>query len=146
MNWREKYSDKLVSAEEAVSHICSGDKIFFSDWVGEPPALVDALMQRAGDLENVEIIHGMSPGSNRYIDEDMAGHFHHTSLFLGAKTRPPYKERRIDYIGGTNFHEWPKMFAENPDLNPHWAFISLSLPDDDGNCSFRICPIWAVRR
>ena len=27
MNWREKYKDKIVTAEEAVSHIKSGDKI-----------------------------------------------------------------------------------------------------------------------
>jgi len=138
MDWERKYRDKICSAKEAVSHVQSGDKIIFADWVGEPPVLVDALMERASELKNVEIIHGMSPGSNSYVEKEYEGIFHHTSLFLGAKTRPPYREGRVSFLGGSNFHEWPKMFAENPDLNPHWAFIQLSLPDDEGNCSFGI--------
>lgn len=136
MNWQEKYRDRICTAREAVSHIQSGDKIIFADWVGEPPVLVEALMERADELRGVEIIHGMSPGPNRYVEKDYAESFHHISLFLGAKTRPAYKEGRIEYIGGTNFHEWPAMFAQSDLLNPHWAFIQVSLPDEEGNCSF----------
>lgn len=138
VNWKEKYKTKICSAAEAVSHIKSGDKIIFGDWLGEPPVLVDALMKRSPELKNVEIIHGMSPGPNSYVNKEYDGIFHHTSMFLGAKTRPAYKEGRVDFLGGTNFHEWPAIFAESPDLNPHWAFIQLSLPDEDGMCSFGI--------
>ena len=136
MDWKEKYKDKLCTAEEAVSHVASGDKIIFGDWVSEPPALVAALVARYEELEGVEIIHGMSPGPNAYVEPEYEGHFHHTSLFIGPKTRKAYAEKRIDYIGGTPFHLWPDMFAKNPDLNPHWAFIQLSEPDEEGMCSF----------
>lgn len=136
MNWKEKYANKICTAAEAVSKIQSGDKIIFGDWVSEPPALVDALIARAGELKGVEIIHGMSPGPNTYVAPEYEGIFHHTSLFIGPKTRTAYAEKRIDYIGGTNFHKWPEMFAKNPDLNPHWAFIQVSEPDEDGMCSF----------
>lgn len=136
MGWKEVYEKKICTPEEAVANIQSGDKIIFGDWVGEPPALVEALMKRSGELKNVEIIHGMSPGSNAYLEEEYAGIFHHTSLFLGPKTRSAYREHRVEFIGGSNFHEWPKMFAESPDLNPHWAFIQLSEPDAEGMCSF----------
>lgn len=27
MNWKEKYADKICSADEAVSHIKSGDRV-----------------------------------------------------------------------------------------------------------------------
>mgnify|MGYP000441253594 CR=1 FL=1 len=64
MDWHEKYRDKLTTAAEAVSHIKSGEKIIFADWIGEPPELVDALVARYEELENVEIINGMSPGTN----------------------------------------------------------------------------------
>lgn len=60
----EKYKDKMTTAAEAVSHVKSGEKIIFADWIGEPPALVDALVARYKELENVIIIHGMSPGPN----------------------------------------------------------------------------------
>jgi 4-hydroxybutyrate CoA-transferase len=138
MNWQEKYRDKIYTAEEVVSHIRSGDKIIFGDWAGEPPVLIEALMAKANTLKNVEIIHGMSPGPNTHIDKAYEGHFHHTSLFLGEKTRSAYREGRVDFLGGSNFHEWPKIFARNPDINPHWAFIQLSPPDEAGDCSFGI--------
>ena len=136
MNWKEKYIYKSCTPKEAVQHVKTGEKIIFGDWVSEPPALVEALVARAEELENVEIIHGMSPGPNAYVEPEYQGHFHHTSLFIGPKTRKAYAEKRIDYIGGTNFHLWPDMFAKNPDLNPHWAFIQVSEPDEDGMCSF----------
>lgn len=136
MDWKGKYANKIYTPEEAVGHVQSGDKIIFGDWVSEPPALVDALIKRADGLRTVEIIHGMSPGPNTYVEPGYEGIFHHTSLFLGPKTRKAYAEKRIDYIGGTNFHLWPDMFAKNPDLNPHWAFIQVSEPDENGWCSF----------
>ena len=136
MDWREKYKDKMTTAAEAVSHVKSGEKIIFADWIGEPPALVDALVARYKELENVIIIHGMSPGPNEYLEEKYEGHFHHISLFIGPKSRPAYHTGRVDYLGGTNFHNWPDMFAKNPDLNPHWAFIQVTPPNEDGMCSF----------
>lgn len=138
MNWQEKYQDKIVTAAEAVSHVQSGDKIIFGDWLGEPPALVDALIERAYQLKDVEIIHGMSPGPNPGAQEKYAGHFHHTSTFIGPKTRPDYGSPRLDYIGGTNFHNWPEMFAVSTQLNPHWAFVQVSEPDENGMCSYGV--------
>ena len=136
MDWKEKYADKIYTAAEAVSHVKSGEKIIFGDWVSEPPALVEALVNRADELKGVEIIHGMSPGPNAYVAPEYQGIFHHTSLFIGPKTRKAYAEKRIDYIGGTTFSRWPDLFAKNPDLNPHWAFIQVSEPDEEGMCSF----------
>ena len=136
MDWKEKYADKIYTAAQAVAKVESGEKIIFGDWVSEPPALVEALVNRADELKGVEIIHGMSPGPNAYVAPEYQGIFHHTSLFIGPKTRKAYAEKRIDYIGGTTFSRWPDLFAQNPDLNPHWAFIQVSEPDEEGMCSF----------
>lgn len=97
---------------------------------------MEALVNRADELKGVEIIHGMSPGPNAYVAPEYEGIFHHTSLFIGPKTRKAYAEKRIDYIGGTTFSRWPDLFAKNPDLNPHWAFIQVSEPDEEGMSSF----------
>lgn len=136
MDWKEKYADKIYTAAQAVAKVESGEKIIFGDWVSEPPTLVEALVNRADELKGVEIIHGMSPGPNAYVAAEYQGIFHHTSLFIGPKTRKAYAEKRIDYIGGTTFSRWPDLFAKNPDLNPHWAFIQVSEPDEEGMCSF----------
>lgn len=136
MSWREDCKDKFVTAAEAVSHIKSGDKIIFADWVGEPPALVEALVARYEELEDVVIVHGISPGPNEYLQEKYIGHFKHYSMFIGAKSRAAYQEGRVEYLGGTTFHRWPKLFAENPNINPHWALVQVAPPDSDGMCSF----------
>lgn len=138
MGWREQCKDKIVTAAEAVSHIKSGDKVMFADWIGEPPALVEALVARGEELENVEIIHGMSPGPQEYLEEKYRGHFHHTAFFFGKKARDAYAKNdgRVDYLGGVTYHKWPEMFAVNPDLNPHWGLVSVSVPDENGMCSF----------
>lgn len=93
MDWREKYKDKMTTAAEAVSHVKSGEKIIFADWIGEPPALVDALVARYKELENVIIIHGMSPGPNEYLEEKYRRTFppyfpfHRTKIKTGLSCR-----------------------------------------------------------
>lgn len=134
MSWKDAFGKKIVTAAEAVSHVQSGDKVIFGDWIAEPPALVNALAARFGELQNVEIIHGISPGNLEYLNHPSS--FHHTAVFLEKRTAKAYREGRIDYIGGTSFHEWPRMFAQSSALNPHWAFIMLAEPDEDGMCSF----------
>ncbi|WP_251446224.1 acetyl-CoA hydrolase/transferase family protein [Vermiculatibacterium agrestimuris] len=139
MDWREVYKDKIVSAAEAVSHIKSGDKIIYGDWLGEPPALVAALIERAPkELRNVEIVHGISPGPNADTDPAYEGIFHHTAVFLGVLSRPGYYSGKVEYIGGSNFHEWPQMFGESKVLNPHWALVQVSEPDENGLCSYGV--------
>lgn len=125
-----------MSAQEAVSHVQSGDKIIVGDWVGEPPALMRALIERAPELRNVEIIHGLSPGPNTHLLPEYAESFHHTSLFLGPKSRKSVQEGLAGYIGGTCFHKWPEMFAKSTALNPHIALVQVSLPDENGMCSW----------
>ena len=50
MDWKEKYADKIYTAAQAVAKVESGEKIIFGDWVSEPPALVEALV-------NLSLIH-----------------------------------------------------------------------------------------
>lgn len=138
MSWQEKYKDKICTAQEAVAHVQSGDKVIFGDWLGEPPALVDALIARAEELVDVEIIHGMSPGPVPGVDPKYQGHFHHTSMFIGPNTRQAYRDKRVTYVGGTTFHKWPEMFAKSKILNPHWAFVQVSTPDENGMCSYGV--------
>lgn len=138
MNWKEKYKEKICTPEQAAANIQSGDKIIFGDWIGEPPALVDALAKRAPELKDVTVIHGMSPGPNIGVAPEYEGSFRHIALFVGAQSRKCYGTERMDFIGGTNFHLWPDMFEKSDVLNPHWAFIQVSEPDEEGMCSFGI--------
>lgn len=136
MDWKEKYASKIVTADEAVAGVQSGDKIILGDWLGEPPALIRALVKRAPELRNVNIIHGISPGPGDHLKPEVAESFKHTAVFIGTTARKMMAEGRCEYIGGTCFHQWPKMLDSNELTDDHWAFIQLSEPDENGMCGF----------
>ena len=54
MSWEEEYKKKLVTPEEAVSVIKSGDRVCFVQGM-EPQALGLALASRLGELEDVTL-------------------------------------------------------------------------------------------
>jgi 4-hydroxybutyrate CoA-transferase len=54
-DWQEYYSKRLVNAEEAVSHIKSGDNVFFSPG-RQPQALGLALSARKEEIHDVNLV------------------------------------------------------------------------------------------
>ena len=70
MNWRTYYNERKVSPEEAVKAIKSGDRVVFSHACGEPTCLVEAMVDRAEELEAVEIVHMVSMGGARYCQPE----------------------------------------------------------------------------
>lgn len=61
-DYQEKYKTKLVTAEEAVSHINSGDRVAVGHACGEPQILTQAFARRAKELEDVETVHMIGMG------------------------------------------------------------------------------------
>ena len=136
MNWQEEYKRKLVSAEVAVKSINSGDRVVVAHACGEPQVLIDALVKRAPELENVEIVHMVAMGKAEYCKPEMAGHFRHNSLFVGATTREAVNQGRADYTP-CFFSEIPRLFREGY-LPVDVALIQVSPPDKHGFCSLGI--------
>lgn len=135
-NWRTKYADRIVSAQEAVKHINSGDRIVTAHACGEPVNLIEALVDRANELENVRIYHLVAMGAARYSQAGMEKSFRHVTSFLGGSTRKACDEGRVDFIP-CFFHEVPKMF-KNGDYPVDVALIQVSPPDEKGECSFGV--------
>ncbi len=57
MNWEEIYKSKLVSAEEAVSHIKSGDRVVVGHAAGTTELLLKTMVDHKERYRNVEIAH-----------------------------------------------------------------------------------------
>lgn len=106
MDWRKEYAEKIVSVEEAVSHVQSGNRIVFTHACGEAQALTDELVRQADRLENVEIVHMVAMGKAPYCQPGMEKHFRHNALFVGGSTRKAVEEGRGDYTP-CFFHEIP---------------------------------------
>ena len=137
MDWRTLYADRICTAKEAVSHIRSGDRVVTAHACGEPVILTDAMTECADEYgyKDVEIVHMVAMGKAGYCAPEMSEHFRHNALFLGASTRAAIAEGRGDFT--------PVFFSEVPELlrtklHPNVALISVSEPDEHGNCSYGI--------
>ncbi len=134
--WREKYSQKIVSKETAISKVKSGDTIVFGHAAGEPTTLVNELTKQYKHLKDVSVIHMVPLGDCKYCFPEMKSNFKHNSLFAGAGTRGAIKEGRADYTP-VFFSEIPRLFRENI-IPLDVALIQLSLPDEEGYLSFGV--------
>ena len=136
MDWKTEYARKVVGASDALACVKSGDRVVIGHACGEPLALVDALVARAGELRDVEINHMVAMGKSEYCSPECAESFFHKSLFVGASTRAAVQEGRGDYVP-VFFSELSRLFTEGY-LPPDVALIQVSPPDKHGYCSFGI--------
>jgi len=127
---------RQVSAEEAVATIRSGDRVYVHAGCAEPEILVNALVERALGLHDVEIVHLMTLGSAGYAAPGMEPHFRHNSLFTGANVRSAIHSRRADFTP-VFLSEIPRLFTERL-LPIDVALIQVSPPDEHGFLSFGI--------
>lgn len=127
---------KFVTAQEAVQAIHSGDRVVLAHSVGEPQALVNAMLDNYQAYQNVEVLHMLALGPCKYTQPQYAGHFWHNSLFAGPGSRAAVNEGRADYTPNL-FGESPRLFYEGI-LPIDVALITLSPPDERGYCSYGV--------
>ncbi len=130
------YKNKCTTAADAVSTIKSGDKIFIHANASNPFPLVDALVERAPQLKNVDVFQLLSLGNARHAEEQYRDSFRVQSLFIGHNTREAVNGGRGDYIP-VFMSEIPELFnSKTIDLDV--ALIQVAPPDKDGNCSLGV--------
>ena len=135
-NWQEIYKDKVVSAQEAVSHIQSGNRVVVGHACGSPEVLLKALMNNKDACRNVELVHMVSMGASEYCMPEMEGHFVHNSLFAGATSRKAIHDGRA-YFTVSHFSQIPRLFIERI-LPVDVTLCMVSQPDEHGFCSFGV--------
>jgi 4-hydroxybutyrate CoA-transferase len=124
---------RIVSASEAVAGIRSGDQIYVQCAAAAPSVLLDALVARAPELEEVGLIHLHIEGPGPHLAPEMAGHFRHRALFIGPNARAAVNEGRAEFIP-VFLSDTPHLFSSG--IIPLDAvFINVSPPDAHGYCS-----------
>ena len=136
MDWTSQYKSRVVSAEEAVEAIQSGNRIFMTGNVSVPQKLLAALVKRAPELKDVEICQALSVGPSDYVLPEMEGHLRVNSLFISANVRKAVQEGRADFTP-VLLSEFPLLF-KNGILPVDVAFIHVSPPDEHGFCSLGV--------
>jgi len=124
---------RTISAAEAVAGIRSGDRVFLHGGAATPATLLEALVARADELTDVGIIHFHTLGPGPHLAPEMAGHFRHRALFIGANARDAVNEGRADYVP-VFLSDVPELFSSGV-LPLDAALINVTPPDAHGFCS-----------
>jgi len=124
---------RIVTAEEAVAGIRSGQQIYLHSAAAVPEVLLEALVARAPELENVRIIHFHIEGPGPHLAPEMAGHFFHRALFIGPNARQAVNEGRAEYIPAF-LSDTPSFFRRGI-LPLDAVLVNVSPPDGHGYCS-----------
>jgi 4-hydroxybutyrate CoA-transferase len=134
--WEKDYANRLKTADEALGWVQSGMRVYIQPGCAEPESLVEALMRRAPELHDVEIVHMMTKGAAPYVAPEMAGHFRHNAMFIGANVRDAINDGRADYTP-VYLSEIEELF-ESGAMPIDVALIEVSPPDSHGFCSFGV--------
>lgn len=124
------------AAADAVKVIKSNDRIFIHGVGAAPQVLINAMVERADELRNVEIVHLHTEGPAAYSEPQFADNFRVNAFFVGANIRKAVKDGRADYIP-VFLSEIPALFRKNV-LPLDVALIHTSLPDKHGFCSLGV--------
>ncbi len=127
---------RIVTAEEAVAGISSGQHIFVQGGGATPTALLEALARRAAELEGVRILHMHCEGPAPHLAPEVARSFRHVALFIGANARRAINEGRAEYVP-VFLSDVPQLFARRT-LPIDVAFIHVTPPDAHGFSSLGV--------
>ena len=121
-------------AKTAVQVVKSGDRVYLHGRCSTPTPLIEALVDRGEELQDVELLSTLTFGPVPYTDPRWTGHFSVRSIFAGAGEREAINAGRASYV--------PVFFSSIPTLlepGGSWpidvALIQVSPPDKYGYCS-----------
>ncbi len=124
---------RLVTPEEAVAAISSGDSVYIQGAAATPSILLDALVARASELRDVVIVHLHAEGPGPHLAPALAQSFRHKALFIGPAAREAVNDGRAEYVP-VFLSDVPQLFRSG--IVPlDTVFINVSPPDEHGFCS-----------
>ena len=145
--WQASYRSKLVSADEAVKVIKSGDSVYVHSNAAAPHTLTDAMVRRSPELSKVKILQLMTLGKADYAKQEYSDSFELHALFIGSNVREAVNKGRADYIP-VFLSEIPRLF-ESGAIPIDICLIQVSPPDSHGYCSYGVsvdCTIAARKK
>lgn len=127
---------RFVSAAEAVSLVRSGDRVFVHGSAATPLTLVHALLARAGEVRDVEIVSISTLGDLGLERPGVHDAFFLNSLFVSANVQHVVDTDRGDYVP-VFLSEIPRLF-ESGVMPLDVALVHVSPPDRHGYCSLGV--------
>ena len=136
MDLDRRFSDKLVSAQEAIARIKNGSRIFIGTGCGEPQHLIRTLVKNT-KIQDAMIYQMLSSTLSEYVDdESFLSRFALKLFFISASMRKAAFEGKIDYVP-VYLSQIPKLFRSQR-IGLDVALIQVSPPDRSGFCSLGV--------
>jgi len=129
-------NEKLATAQEALSSIQSGNRIFVGTACATPRTLIEALESSEADLAGVQLLHFLTDGAILTRGVKTWTRFRHRVFFVGTDTREAVKQGQADYVP-ISVSQVPRLI-ENGRLPVDMAMIQVSPPDEDGFVSLGV--------
>jgi acyl-CoA hydrolase/GNAT superfamily N-acetyltransferase len=133
-NWRQDYSSMIAPPEKAIAHISPGQRVFIGTGCAQPQELIKALIERADELEDIDIIHLLTLGEPSYGHRELAKHFHINSFFIWDTVN---EARQLGDYTPIFLSDIPRMFNSG-ELPVDVALIQITPPNEKGMCSLGI--------
>jgi len=135
-DWQKAHADQVVTADQALSHVKPGQRVFIGTGCAQPNELVRALAARSNQLADVQVVHLLTLGEAPYADKELSQHFVVNSFFIAENVRSVIQEGVGDYTP-IFLSEIPRLFTSGQ-LPIDAALIQVTPPDDRGRCSLGI--------
>ncbi len=135
--WQERCRDKLITARRAAALVKSGDVVRFP--IGKPPiAILKALAERAGELEDVTLIQCFPSYTHEiWNDPQLDRSFRRVVDYVGAGCRQGMRKHVVDFLP-LDYPQYGKQLEEG--RTNTWTadvyFGVVSPPDEHGLSSF----------
>jgi len=125
----------VMTAQDAVKLIKSGDRVLIQGGSATPQTLVKAMVERAPELKGVEIVHLHTEGECGYTAHELRESFHTNAFFIGGNIRKMIGDT-ADYIP-IFLSDIPSLFRQGyMDLDV--VLVNVSPPDKHGFCSLGV--------
>lgn len=125
----------IMTANEAVKLIKSGDRVLIQGGSATPQTLVKAMVDRAPELKEVEVVHLHTEGECGYTAQELSGSFHTNAFFIGGNIRKMVGVT-ADYIP-IFLSDIPSLFRQGY-MELDIVLINVSPPDKHGFCSLGV--------
>ena len=128
MDFQKEYQQKLVSADEAVKIIKSGDWVDYGWCTGTPDALDKALAKRTDELKDVKLRGGILLTPLAVFEREDAGeHFCWNSWHMSGIERK-YISRGFAYYSPIRYSELPRYYRDS--IQPDDVVMLMVAPMD----------------
>ena len=138
-DWRTRYGEKLIGADEAAGLVGDGMVVHFGCSSAAPRLLAPLIAERREELRDVIAYGDLLPfeGSWDRVDAHER-HIEFRCCFLTPTNRPAHRAGRLAYTPATVYtmsRRWERDIGGEHG-GPDIAYFRLSEPDERGICSF----------